>query len=176
MNASKVVGVVAVIFLSVLAHAQKHPEIFDVSDVVLGARRLPTKYLYAVGAWSDASEMENAMSVQIQCYKVIDFCQVARALIVGQGPGSVGVSLDGFDILRWDERELIAVDTSAICIVNTIRADFVARTITLSSAKQGTEMAEKDPFCKNMDLPTAFLVNHEEVLKKITQKASRKKP
>ena len=175
MNASKVLSMFAVLFLASIAHAQKHPEIFDVSDVVMGAQRLPTRYLYAAGAWSDASEMENALSVQIECYKRIDLCNVARAVVV-QGPGSVGVALDGFDILRWDEREMIAVDSSAICVVNTIRADFMAKTITISSAKKGTKLAEKDPFCKDVDQSTAFLVNHEEVTKKIVQKANQKKP
>jgi hypothetical protein len=72
-----------VLFLASIAHAEKHPEIFDVSDVVIGAQRLPTRYLYAAGAWSDASEMENALSVQIECYKRIDLCNVARAIVAG---------------------------------------------------------------------------------------------
>lgn len=79
-------------------------------------------------------------------------------------------------ILRWDEREMIAVDSSAICVVSTIRADFVAKTITISSTKKGTELAEKDSFCKDIDQTTAFLVNHEEVTRKIVQKANQKKP
>lgn len=174
MNPSKLIF--AVLFLVSMAHAQKHPEIFDVSDVVMGAQRLATRYLYAAGAWSDASEIENALSVQIECYKRIGLCNVAQAVIVGQGPGSVGVALDGFDVLRWDEREMIAVDSSAICVVNTIRADLVAKTVTISSAKKATESAEKDPLCKLVDQSTAFLVNHDEVTKKIVEKAKQKKP
>jgi hypothetical protein len=176
MKTLKQFVVLTVLFLAWTAHAQKHPEIFDVSDVTFGAQRLPTHYLYAAGAWSDASEMENALSVQIECYKRVSHCSVARAVVVGQGPGSVGVVLDGFDILRWDERELIAVDSSAICVVNTIRADLIAKTVTISSAKKATEVAEKDPFCKDVDQSTAFLVNREEVTKKIVQKAKQKKP
>jgi hypothetical protein len=49
------------------------PADFDVSDVVVGAKRIPTTYLYAAGKWSDADEKESAMSVQIQCYKQLDF-------------------------------------------------------------------------------------------------------
>jgi len=176
MNPSKVLSMLTVLFLASTAYAQMHPEIFDVSDVVIGAQRLPTRFLYAAGAWSDATEMENALSVQIECYKRIDLCHIARAVVVGQGPGSVGVVLDGFDILRWDEREMIAIDSSPICVVNTIRADLIAKTITISSAKKGTKLAEKDPFCKNVDQSTAFLVNHEEVTKKIVQKAKQRKP
>jgi hypothetical protein len=176
MNHIEALSLFIVLFLTPAAHAQKHPEIFDVSDVVFGAQRLSTRYLYAAGAWSDATEMENALSVQIECYKRIDMCEVARAVVVGQGPGSVGVTLDGFDILRWDAREMIAVDSSAICVVNTIRADFIEKTITISSAKKATASADKDPFCKYADQSTAFLVNHEEVTKKIVQNAKQKKP
>jgi hypothetical protein len=176
MKTSRQFVVLAVVFFAWTAQAQKHPEIFDVSDVTFGAQRLPTRYLYAAGAWSDASEMENALSVQIECYKRVSHCSVARAIVVGQGPGSVGVALDGFDILRWDESEIIAVDTSAICVVNTIRADLIARTVTISSAKKATESADKGSFCKLTDGSTAFLVNHEEVTKKIVEKVKQKKP
>ena len=175
MNSLKPLSVLAALFLACTAHAQKHPEIFDQSEVVFGAQRLPTRYLYAAGAWSDASEMENALSVQIECYKRIDFCHVARAVVVGEGPGSVGVVLDGFDILRWDEREMIAVDSSPICIVNTIRADFVEKTLTISSAKKAGKVAEQSPVCKLVDESTAFLVNGDEVVKKIVQKAKQQK-
>jgi hypothetical protein len=176
MNPLRVPSLLTVLFLACIANAQMHPEIFDVSDVVMGAQRLPTRYLYAAGAWSDASEMENAFSVQIECYKRVDLCNVAQAVLVGRGPGSVGVTLDGYDILRWDEQEMLAVDSSPICVVNTLRADFVAKTVTISSAKKGTALAEKDPYCKGVDQSTAFLVNHAEVTKKIVQKATQKKP
>jgi hypothetical protein len=164
------------LYFASTASAQTHPEIFDVSDVVLGAQKLDTTYLYAAGAWSDASEMENALSVQIECFKRIRYCMVAQPLVVGQGPGSVGAMLDGYDILRWDEREMIAVDSSPICSVNTIRADFIAKTITISAAKKATKLADKDPFCKDVNQSTAFLVNNDEVTKKIIQKAKQKKP
>jgi hypothetical protein len=71
---------------------------------------------------------------------------------------------------------MIAVDSSAICVVNTIRADFIAKTITISSGKKATKLADEDPFCKDADQSTAFLVNHEEVKKKIVEKAKRKRP
>ena len=176
MNPLKVFSLFTVLFLASTTHAQKHPEIFDVSDVVIGAQRLPTRYLYAAGAWSDASEIENALSVQIECYKRIDLCNVARAVVAGQGPGSVGVVLDAFDILRWDEREMLAVDSSAICVINTIRADFVAKTITINSAKKATKLADEDPFCTDVDQSTAFLVNHEEVKKRSFKRRRRKSP
>jgi hypothetical protein len=155
--------------------SQKHPEIFDVSDVVLGTHKLDTTYLYAAGAWSDADEIKNALSVHIECFKRIDYCSVAEPVVVGKGPGSVGVSVDGFDILRWDDREMIAADNTPICVVNTIRADFIAKTVTISSGKKATKLADEDPVCKHVDLSTAVLVNHEEVTKKIIEKAKQNK-
>ena len=73
------------------------------------------------------------------------------------------MSLDGFDILRWDNRELIAVDSSPICVVDTLRADFVAKKVTLSSTSKGVT---NYPFCKGMEkLPTAFLLGQEDAVK-----------
>jgi hypothetical protein len=162
------------------AYAQKHPLIFDVSEVVVGAKRIPTTYLYAAGQWSDADEIENAMSVQIHCYKDLGFCSVAQALVTGKGPGGVGVEFDDFDILRWDEQEMIAVDSSSVCAVNTIRADFTAKTMTISAAKKATESADKDPYCKFVDQSTAFLIDlfhkHDVAGDKTVQGAKQKKP
>jgi hypothetical protein len=176
MKLLKVLSMFTLVCFTSSVFAQKHPEIFDVSDVVFGAHKLDTTYLYAAGAWSDASERENAMSVQLQCFKRIGYCAVAEPVVVGEGPGSVGAMLDGYDILRWDEREMIAVDSSPICTVNTIRADLIAKTITISSAKKATKSANQDPLCKEVDQSTAFLVNHDEVTKKIVEKAKQKKP
>jgi hypothetical protein len=67
------------------------------------------------------------------------------------------VQLNGFDILRWDAQELIAVDSSPICVVNTLRFDFKSRTVTASSTLKGDNAAAKDPFCKDVNTSTAFL-------------------
>jgi hypothetical protein len=163
MKMAKVMlSILVTLVLALNVHAQKHPQILDVSEVTIGAKRLPTKYLYAVGVWSDAPEAANGMSTQIECYKVVDHCVVVSVIIVGTGSYSVGTALDGFDILRWDDKELIAVDSSPICVVNTIRADFVSKTVTISSSKKATEQADKDTFCKFADESTAVLVNSTE--------------
>jgi hypothetical protein len=172
MKPLRILGVFTVVYFASTGFAQVHPEIFSVSDkIVIGAQRLHTRYLYAVGAWSDAGDMENYHSVQIECYKRIGFCNVARALVDWPVPG-VGVMLDGFDILRWDEGEMIAVDNSPTCVVNTIRADFIAKTITISKAAKSTDKL----LCEGIDLSPAFLVNSDEINKRILQKAKQKKP
>src|SRR5437868_4148625 len=51
--------------------------------------------------------------------------------------GKAWVDLSSYDILRWDSRELIAVDSSPICIVNTLRADFTKKKVTMSSTLTG---------------------------------------
>jgi hypothetical protein len=75
---------------------------------------------------------------------------------------------------------MIAVDSSAICVVSTIRADFTAKTMTISSAKKATEMADRDPYCKNVDQSTVFLINlflaHDVAGDKTVQGAKQKKP
>jgi hypothetical protein len=64
------------------------------------------------------------------------------------------VNLTSFDILRWDSKEIIAVDSSPICIANTLRVDLISKRVTLSSSDKGVKM---DP-CKGLDkLLTAVL-------------------
>lgn len=158
-----------VLALAIPLAAQK-PVIFDVSNVVIGAQRIPTLYLYAEGKWSDAGEHIGPVSTQIECFKRLGFCEVAGAFTVGSG---ANVSLDSFDILRWDGREIIAVDSSAICIVSTLRVDLSAKRITLSSSDKGVT---KDPFCMGSDkLPTAVLWGEEDIVKDAINRAKSKK-
>jgi hypothetical protein len=147
-----------VAFLLATALNAQQPEIFDVSQAVAGARRIETLYFFTVGRWSDADEHVGAMSTHIQCYKAFGFCDVASAEWAGH---QAGVNLTTYDILRWDRNEIIAVDSSAICVVNTIRADLLAQKVTLSSSDKGVST---DPLCKGSDkLPTAFLTGRIEI-------------
>jgi hypothetical protein len=87
--------------------------------------------------------------------------------------GDSNVDLTTFDILRWDGKEMIAVDSSAICLVSTIRADFVTKRVTLSSSDKGVT---KDPLCKGSDkLPTAVLWGEEDIVKDVINRAKSKK-
>ena len=56
--------------------------------------------------------------------------------------------------LRWDKRELIAVDSSPTCVVKTLRFDFAAKKVTVTMSLKGET---KDTFCKGMKATTAFL-------------------
>jgi len=94
-----------VLALAIPVAAQK-PVIFDVSNVVMGAQRIPTLWLLAEGKWSDAGDHVGPGSTQIQCYKSLGFCNVANAIEVF---GTASVNLGSFDILRWDSNEIIAV-------------------------------------------------------------------
>ena len=63
--------------------------------------------------------------------------------------------LDTSDILRWDRNELIAVDSSPISVATTLRIDFRAKNVALSSTSKGET---KDPMCKDTEkMPTALL-------------------
>jgi hypothetical protein len=161
---------VSLVFVIAMPIPAQKPIIFDVSDVVVGAKKIPTRYLFAEGKWSDAGDHIGPVSTQIQCYKSLGFCDVANAFTTG---GDANVSLDTFDILRWDSNEIIAVDSSPICMVNNLRVDLSAKRITLSSSDKG---ATKNPFCKDADkLTTAVLWGEEDFVKDAINKAKSKK-
>jgi hypothetical protein len=119
----------ALLLLGALPCAGQKPSIFDVSTVVVGSQRLETLYTYAAGKWSDAGPDVGMISTEIHCYKRFGFCEVANASTSPLTRGLASVSLTSFDILRWDASEMIAVDSSPICVVNTLRFDFVAKKV-----------------------------------------------
>jgi hypothetical protein len=148
-------------FVSAASAQGQKPMVLDESTVVAGTQRTPTQYLYAMGKWSDATDAALSNSTQIHCYQAFGFCEVASADSVG---GGVYVRLDTFDILRWDRNELIAVDSSPICVANTLRIDFRAKNVALSSTSKGET---RDPMCKEAEkTPTAFLGGAIDEIKK----------
>src|SRR5271170_6759447 len=155
----------AVLLSAILVHAQDQtPEILSVNQVVAGAQRTETLYAYAMGKWSDADDRLAVWSTEIHCYERFGFCEEADATYVG---GQAGATLNSFDILRWDNRELIAVDSSPICVVNTLRFDFAAKKVTVTMALKGET---KDPFCKDIKATTAFLGGGKDEIKKEVKK------
>jgi hypothetical protein len=157
----------AVLLSAALVHAQDQtPVILSVSQVVAGAQRTETLYAYAVGKWSDADDHVAAWSTEIHCYKSFGFCEEADAMY---SFGQAGATLNSFDILRWDNRELIAVDSSPICVVNTLRFDFAAKKVTTTMSLKGET---KDPFCKDMKATTAFLGGGKDQIKKDIKKGN----
>jgi hypothetical protein len=159
---------VAVLLSAILVNAQDQtPEILSVSQVVVGARRTETRYAHAVGKWSDADNHLAIYSTEIDCYERFGFCDEADATYFG---GQAGATLNNFDILRWDNRELIAVDSSPICVVNTLRFDFAAKKVTVTMALKGET---KDPFCKDIKATTAFLGGLKDELKNKTKQGDK---
>jgi hypothetical protein len=147
------------------------PELLDVSDVVVGSQRLETRYALAEGKWSDASKDASILSTEIHCYKRFSFCEVAEAIPTA---GRASVALNGFDILRWDNREMIAVDSSPKCVVVTLRFDFTEKKVSLSSASKG----DSDQMCKGMGFRAAqavFLTGRDDELKRINAEATEAK-
>ncbi len=153
----------ALLLLGALPCAAQKPLIFDVSTVVVGSQRLETLYAFAVGRWSDAGADVGIDSTEIHCYKRFGFCEVANA---AKNLNLASVSLSSLDILRWDASELIAVDSSPICVVNTLRFDFAAKKVSLSSTSKGET---SDKFC-TMTTPsmmaTTFLTDGKTEQKK----------
>ncbi|HEY6489577.1 MAG: hypothetical protein WCC26_00310 [Terracidiphilus sp.] len=132
------------------------PTIFDLTNVVKGPERIPTLWLFAEGKWSDARNVSWS-STEIHCYGAFGFCEVANAY------ADASVSENSYDILRWDSNEIIAVDSTPVCVVNTFRADLAQRRITLSSAVKGSDNAA----CKTLGLDkpsTAFVLGSKDVM------------
>jgi hypothetical protein len=145
----------ALLLLGALPCAAQKPLIFDVSTVVVGSQRLETLWAFAEGKWSDAGPNVGINSTDIHCYKRFGFCEVANA----STNGLAFVSLTSFDILRWDASEMIAVDSSPICMVNTLRFDFAAKKVSLSSTSKGET---RDKFCTGLTpsmMATTFLTD-----------------
>jgi hypothetical protein len=139
----------------------QRPLIYDVATVVVGSQRLETVWVSAAGRWSDADAKVGMNSTELHCYKRFSFCEVAEASALDN---SAWVKLTTYDILRWDAVELIAVDSSPICLANTLRFDFAAKSVSLSTASKGDT---KNEFCKNLPTtPTAFLIGGREEPKK----------
>src|SRR6516165_9957776 len=122
MTNPKAALMLAFLLSAPVARAQMQtPLTFYESDVVVGAQRLETRFLLAEGFWSDGDKSLAVNSVEIHCYKRFGSCEAAQVL-----PGAA-VGLTSYYILRWDKNELIAVDSSPICLVNTLRFDLVWR-------------------------------------------------
>lgn len=153
-------GIIAFISiaLTIPAVCQK-PEIFDIGNATVGPRKLQTLWFHAVGKWSDASVDVAVYSTEIECYKRFGFCNVASAIIQNR---QAVINSTTFDILRWDSDEIIAVDSSPICMVNTLRVDVPRKRVTLSSSDKGDS---NNRFCKGTEnLPTAVLLDTNAVL------------
>ena len=147
----------------------QEPEILNVSSVVVGSQRLETLWAYAMGKWSDAGEDVGTNSTQIQCYKRFGLCEAASAYSMA---GQAWVNLDTFDILRWDDREMISVDSSPACTVNTLRFDFVSKKVSISSASKGET---RNGLCKEIisaTAHTAFLIGVKDELNHISSESA----
>jgi hypothetical protein len=145
---------IAVVFLTSIATAQT-PYKFTVAEVAVGSRHIKMLYLYASGKWSVAGPDIAATSTYIHCYEKLWICEDADAYSVG---GKASASLTTYDIVHWDNREMIAVDSSPACVVNMLRVDFAAKKVSLSSNAKDTQ----DKACENLTLPpTAFLIGPE---------------
>ena len=106
-------------------------------------------------------------STAIHCYERFGLCEEADATYFF---GEAGATLSTFDILRWDKQELIAVDSSPVCVVNTLRFDFAAKKVSMTMALKGETRV---PFCKDGKATTAFLGGVEDKIKKEIKKPSK---
>ena len=157
---------------SVLAGAQEqHPEIFgEPSVATIGAEHIETLWTEASGRWSDAGKDMGTTSSHVECYKKFAFCFQAEAYSLG---GQAWVNTTTLDILRWDDRELIAVDSFPTCQVNQIRFDFKTKQVSVTESPKKGET--KDPFCKDVKATTAYLGGLKDELHRLDNERSKQK-
>jgi hypothetical protein len=141
---------------------EQHPEIFGEPTVVtMGAERIETLWTEASGKWSDAGKDLGTTSSHVECYKKFGFCAQAEAYSLG---GQAWVNTTTLDILRWDDHELIAVDSTPTCQVNQIRFDFKTKQVSVTESPKGET---KDPFCKDVKATTAYLGGLKDELRRL---------
>jgi hypothetical protein len=161
--------VIGLTFVPVGAQEQ-HPEIFgEPSVVTMGAEHIETLWTEAFGKWSDARKKMGTTSSHVECYKKFGFCTEAEAYSLG---GQAWVNVITLDILRWDDRELIAVDSSPTCQVNQIRFDFKTKQASAAESPKGKT---KDPFCKDVKATTAYLGGLKDELHGLDKERAKQK-
>jgi len=133
-----------------VAAQSQTPRRFDVRSVTVGAQRTETLWAHALGKWWSTGDELVSGSAEIMCYKRFGFCVEASAWCQGL-PEAV---LSTFEILRWDASELIAVDSSPACVVNTLRFNFATKKVSVTS---GLRDEANDLLCKGYKPMTAFL-------------------
>jgi hypothetical protein len=162
-------AIAVLLLVSAFTFAQdQSPAIFgDPGLGVVGPQRIETDYTWAEGKWSNADANAGINSTIIHCLRKFGFCEEAEGYSFG---GQSWVNLTTLDILRWDATELIAVDSTPVCEVNTVRFDFrtkqVSYTVTAKGVtKEMPEMSKK--VCASIKPTTAFLGGLKDDLKKI---------
>jgi hypothetical protein len=137
------------------------PLTFDVSRTLVGSARTTTLAFDAVGRWSPDKESSDShligpMSAEVRCFKTLGLCERIGA-IVASGPATVAV-LQDFDIVRWDDQGIIAVDSTAPCVTMTLRISFNSKSV---AQDRKLKKAGEEPLCKelsHLDEWTTFLV------------------
>jgi len=162
---------VGLVLLSPLLAIAQQPFTLVVAEGVVGSHRLETRYAAADGKWSDAPKNASILSTDIECFERFGFCEVADAIPFA---GQATVAVNSFDILRWDDKEMIAVDSSSLCVVMTLRLDFVAKKVSLSSASK----SKADNLCEGTSFrasQTVFLTGLDDKQKRIEGETSERK-
>ena len=158
LKAMKTVSAVAFILLSSQLFGQS-PLIFVVNKALIGST--PTLTFDAVGRWSPDKESSGSpligpMSARVRCFKSLGFCERV-GVVVAAGPVT-GALLQDFNITKWDDHEITAVDNTAPCVVSTLRIKFRVKTV---AQDKKLKSPGNDPSCKeftHLDEGTSFLV------------------
>lgn len=173
--AQKLLPLIVVLVLGSDLVAQT-PQVFDLSNVVVGARRVHTAYFHAVGKWSDSARWSDAekvgvLSTELRCYKSFGLCEEADAYFV---TGQAIIGGDSYSVLRWNTRELFAEDSEAPCVVRTLRIDFGAKSVTASTRLKGSPGDARCREFSSRDERTALLSGLKEEKAEVQQEPGKR--
>jgi hypothetical protein len=162
LQAMKSTSAIAFILLSARLFGQS-PLSFDVANVMVGSKGIATTTLNAVGRWSPDEESMGSsflgpMSAEVRCFKTFGFCERIGAIVTSGSSSATVLVVQDFDVVRWDDKEILAVDDTAPCVTNTLRVNFGAKTVEQSRA---LKTSVKDRSCRkfsHIDEWTTFLV------------------
>jgi len=162
LQAMKSTFAFAFILLSVRLFGQS-PLSFDVANVVVGSKGTATTTLDAVGRWSPDEESGGSpllgpMSAEVRCFKTFRFCERLGAIVASASSSTTVLVVQDFEIARWDDKEILAIDDTAPCVTSALRVNFMAKTVQQSRA---LKTSAKDRSCKefsHLDEWTTFLV------------------
>jgi hypothetical protein len=148
-----------IIFLAVLSRAQeaKPPLYFNFNNIGFSA----------VGSWVSGDTTNNAgrpSEVEINCERVAKLCTEATATYYDGHPH---VSIDYFQIGRWDSDGILASSSDSLCVLRNVSISFSNKTIVETRSAKSLDKKKLLESCKffvdnGMELSRLVIKNSEE--------------
>jgi hypothetical protein len=148
-----------IIFLSVLSRAQeaKPPLYFNFNNIGFSA----------TGRWVSGDTKDDAgrpTEVEINCERVAKLCTEATATYFDGHPH---VSIDYFQISRWDSEGILAGSSDSLCVLRKVSISFSNKTIVETHSAKNLDKKKLLESCKffvdnGTELSRLVIKNSEE--------------